>query len=118
MCAQCDFSKHSGIFTLGNSHPLIVTLYSQWRSMMVFKKKKKKEGQDDKVWQKLCNIRRGECTEGRRGRQEGWRERDREGGRLVGPYPSHCSHVRPHLIGWFEVSFQEEDGRLDRPVRG
>ena len=44
--------------------------------------------------------------------------RDREGGRLVGPYPSHCSHVRPHLIGWFEVSLQEEDGRLDRPVRG
>ena len=21
MCAQCDFSKHSDIFTLGNSHP-------------------------------------------------------------------------------------------------
>ena len=44
MCAQCDFSKHSGIFTLGNSHPLIVTLYSLWRSMMVLKKKKKREG--------------------------------------------------------------------------
>ena len=42
---------------------------------------------------------------------------DREGGRLVGSYPSHCSHVRPHLIGWFEVSLQEEDGRQDRPVR-
>ena len=39
-------------------------------------------------------------------------------GRLVGPYPSHCSHVRLHLIGWFEVSLQEEDERLDRPVRG
>ena len=24
MCAQCDFSKHSGTFTLENSHPLIV----------------------------------------------------------------------------------------------
>ena len=48
--------------------------------------------------------------------QEGWTER--EEGRLVGPYPSHCSHVQPHLIGWFEVSVQEEDGRLDRPVRG
>ena len=39
--------------------------------------------------------------------------------RKVGwPYPSQCSHVRPHLIGWFEVSLREEDGRLDRPVRG
>ena len=43
------------------------------------------------------------------------RGRDRERGRLVGSYPSHCSHVQPHLIGWFEVSLQEEDGRLDRP---
>ena len=51
-----------------------------------------------------------------KGRQEGWTEREEE--RLVGPYPSHCSHVRPHLIGWFVVSLQEEDGRLDRPVRG
>ena len=34
------FSKHSGIFTLGNSHPLIVTLYLLWRSMMVLKIKK------------------------------------------------------------------------------
>ena len=24
MCAQCDFSKHSGIFCFGNTHPLIV----------------------------------------------------------------------------------------------
>ena len=47
MCAQCDFSKHSGIFTLGNSHPLIVTLYSLWRSMMVLKKKKKKKGEGE-----------------------------------------------------------------------
>ena len=45
-------------------------------------------------------------------------DRGMERGRLVGPYPSHCSHVRPHLIGWFVVSLQEEDGRLDRPVRG
>ena len=69
-----------------------------------------------------------------REREEDGQDKDREGGtgwqgtvqivqhmmrgRLVGPYPSHCSHVRPHLIGWFEVSLQEEDGRLDRPVRG
>ena len=46
MCAQCDFSKHSGIFTLGNSHPLIVTLYSLWRSMMVLKKKGGKGGRE------------------------------------------------------------------------
>ena len=39
-------------------------------------------------------------------------------GRLVGPYPSHCSHVRPHLIGLLEVPLREEDGRQDRPVRG
>ena len=56
----------------------------------------------------------------RRGRQEGWTEgwTESQRGRLVGPYPSHCSHVQLHLIGWFEVSLQEEDGRLDRPVRG
>ena len=47
----------------------------------------------------------------RNGLREGWREG--EGQKLVGPY----SHVQPHLIGWFEVSLQEEDGRLDRPVR-
>ena len=27
-------------------------------------------------------------------------------------------HVRPHLIGQFVVSLQEEDGRSDRPARG
>ena len=37
--------------------------------------------------------------------------------REVDPYPSRCSHVRPHLIGWFVMSLQEEDGRPDRPVR-
>ena len=52
LCAQCDFSKH---FYFGNSHPLIVTLYSLWRSMVVSKKKKE-------------------------GGREGWRE-GREGGR-------------------------------------
>ena len=41
MCAQCDFSKHSGTFCFGNTHPLIVTLYLLWRSMKVLKKKKK-----------------------------------------------------------------------------
>ena len=73
-------------------------------------------------WQDMAPIlqrtkrgRHDEHTEGRRG-QDG--QRDREGRSLVGPYPSHCSHVRLHLIGWFVVSLQEEDGRLDRPVRG
>ena len=54
------------------------------------------------------HMMRGRCEKWMR---EGWREG--EGGRLVGPYPSHCSHVRPHLIGWFDVSLREEDGRLD-----
>ena len=37
--------------------------------------------------------------------------------REVGSYPSHCSHVQPHLIGQFVMSLHEEDGRPDRPVR-
>ena len=44
-------------------------------------------------------------------------QRQSEGEREVGSYPSHCSHVRPHLIGQFVMSLQEEDGRPDRPVR-
>ena len=51
--------------------------------------------------------REGGMRDGERGRNEGWGERE------VGPYPSHCSHVRPLLIGWFVVSLQEEDGRTD-----
>ena len=39
MCAQCDFSKYSGTFCFGNTHPLIVTLYLLWRSRKVLKKK-------------------------------------------------------------------------------
>ena len=50
LCAQCDFSKH---FYFGNSHPLIVTLYS-----MVVSKKKRREG----------------GVEGGEGGREGWRE--------------------------------------------
>ena len=68
---------------------------------------------DTKVWHKLCNIRMG---------GEGMMNVQRVGGiregTRVGSYPSHCSHVRPHLIGRFVVSLQEEDGRPDRPVRG
>ena len=30
LCVQCDFSKHSGMFILGNSHPLTVTLHLLW----------------------------------------------------------------------------------------
>ena len=66
---------------------------------------------------KLCDLRReeGAMNIQRVGVRKG---REGERGRLIGPYPSHCSHVRPHLIGCFVVSLQEEDGRLDRPVRG
>ena len=46
------------------------------------------------------------------------REGQREGQREVGSYPSHCSHVWPHLIGRFAMSLQEEDGRPDRLVKG
>ena len=77
------------------------------------------EGQDGKIRHKLCDMERERCdehTEGRRGRNEGWTVGGRGEKRLVSPYPSHCSHVRPHLIGWFVVSLQE-DGKLDRPVR-
>ena len=45
-------------------------------------------------------------------------QRQSQGEWEVGSYPSHCSHARPHLIGWFVMSLQEEDGRPDRPVRG
>ena len=70
--------------------------------------------EDGKIWHQFCNVQRGEGVMNiqRVG------QRDREGRSLVGPYPSHCSHVRLHLIGCFVVSLQEEDGRLDRPVRG
>ena len=61
------FPSILAFFTLGNSHPLIVTLYSLWRSMMVLKKKRKKKG-------------------GRQGRRDRWGERkgEREGGREGG----------------------------------
>ena len=44
MSAQCDFSKHSGIFTLGNSHPLIVNpVFTVEINDGAQKKKKKKK---------------------------------------------------------------------------
>ena len=74
MCAQCDFSKHSGTFCFGNTHPLIVTLYLLWRSMKVLKKKKKRNARE---WEEGGSGRK---EEGGRGRGN---EGEKEGGGRV-----------------------------------
>ena len=63
------FPSILAFFTLGNSHPLIVTLYSLWRSMMVLKKKKKKKRE----------AGREGGIDGEKGREKG-----REGGKEEG----------------------------------
>ena len=61
--------------------------------------------------QQGMNVQRG----GREGEGDG--ETETEIGKEVGSYPSHCSHVQPHLIGQFVMSLQEEDGRTHRSVK-
>ena len=47
----------------------------------------------------------------------GWEAREREQGLVLTPVVA-LMYIQPHLIGWFVVSLQKEDGRPDRPVRG
>ena len=46
----------------------------------------------------------------------GWEAREREQGLVLTPVIA-LMYI-PHVIGWFVVSLQKEDGRPDRPVRG
>ena len=53
VCVQCDYSKHSGIFSFGNTHPLIVILYLTWSSMKVLKNKRR-ERERERVCVCVC----------------------------------------------------------------
>ena len=76
LCAQCDFSKH---FYFGNSHPLIVTLYSLWRSMVVSKKKRREGGRGGGRGGREGGMEGGEGV--REGRREEGREEEGLNGR-------------------------------------